>query len=73
MPRIHAASRDHNLLQTLASGEAAWIAGSSPAMTNENKKAPQESCGAFEVREETEEEIRPWQAWQRPTLPSLET
>jgi hypothetical protein len=48
-PRIHAASRDHNLLQTLASGEAAWIAGSSPAMTNENKKAPQEYCGAFDV------------------------
>jgi hypothetical protein len=45
MPRIHAASRDHNLLQTLASGEAAWIAGSSPAMTIENKKAPRKTAG----------------------------
>jgi len=38
-PRIHAASRDHNLSQTLASGETAWIAGSRPAMTNESKKS----------------------------------
>jgi hypothetical protein len=71
MPRIHAISRDHNLLQTVASGEAAWIAGSSPAMTNENKKPRRNPAGlCFEFREE---EIRPWQAWQRPTLPSLET
>jgi hypothetical protein len=26
----------------------------------------------FEFHEEDEEEIRPWQAWRRPTLPSLE-
>jgi hypothetical protein len=54
MPRIHAASRDHNLLQTLASGEAAWITGSGPAMTNENKKAPRKTAGLlmFDSREE---------------------
>ena len=37
----------------------------------ENKKAPRKTAGLLIWTHE--EEIRSWQAWQRPTLPSLET
>jgi hypothetical protein len=38
----------------------------------QNKKPHGETAGLlFETREE-DEAFRPWQAWQRPTLPNLE-
>jgi hypothetical protein len=41
--------------------------------SEEQTKSPAENRGAlFEIRKEDEEEVRSWQAWQRPTLPSLE-
>jgi hypothetical protein len=36
-------------------------------------KSPAECAGLFVLASNiVKEEIRPWQAWQRPTLPSLE-
>jgi hypothetical protein len=39
-----------------------------------NKKSPAENRGAFDLKyRERGFLFRPWQTWQRPTLPSLET
>jgi hypothetical protein len=52
-----------------------WIAGSSPAITMSKNKKPRRKPRGFlhNDRDEEIEAFRSWQAWQRPTLPSLET